>query len=648
MKTMYNVFLLTLLILITTEFNTAQTLNFNWTKKSGGTLRDVGYASAFDSEGKMYVIGEFFSPSITFYPNKTLNQAAPGTGNCDFFLAKFDLLGNCVWAKSGGGTLTDRGLNVAVDKQEKILVTGHYFSTATFDTIVRTAAGNLDVFTAKLDSAGNYLWFKEGKGVGQDYSKGIATDYQNNIAVCGFFGSATALTTQFDNITLTSNGARDLFLVKYNSSGVIQWGINAGGPASNDEAKDVAFDAAGNIYLTGVFKDSATFGSIKIIGFGGIDVFVAKYSSNGEVIWVKRAGGPKDDDASGIYVTPLGQVLVAGKFDSVANFGTLNFLSAGKTDGFVASYDTAGTLTNFLFGGGIDNDACTDVISDNNGVIHGIGTFRGTATFGSNVLVSRGEDDIFIFKNNGWILQAGGIDVDKSYQLNLDGGNNLAITGSFKVNSIFGLDTLISSGTEDIFYGKIGNNTVPVELSSFISEVSNNNVRLSWTTSSEKNNKGFNIEKTIADNSGLNWKSIGFVTGNGTTLDEKHYSFLDNQVQPGRYLYRLQQVDFDGAIEYSEEIEAVVLSPINFHLSQNYPNPFNPNTKIEFSIPQKGLVSLKVFDILGNEITTLLYEEKEPGVYKINFDGNSIPSGVYFLHLNSSGFSQVRKMSLIK
>ena len=187
---------------------------------------------------------------------------------------------------------------------------------------------------------------------------------------------------------------------------------------------------------------------------------------------------------------------------------------------------------------------------------------------------------------------------------------------------------------------------VPVELISFNCEVKEDVVNLFWQTATETNNQGFEIFR-FAQNDIESWERIGFVEGKGTTTEPQSYSFTD-KTEPGKYKYRLKQIDFNGSYEYSQAIEAEVLAPLEFSLEQNYPNPFNPITVIKYSIPQASKIELKVFDILGNEIETLVNEEKQPGRYDIEFNAKAIPSGVYFYQLKAGSYIETKKMILLK
>jgi hypothetical protein len=144
------------------------------------------------------------------------------------------------------------------------------------------------------------------------------------------------------------------------------------------------------------------------------------------------------------------------------------------------------------------------------------------------------------------------------------------------------------------------------------------------------------------------WKKIGFVNGNGTTIEQHSYSYNDQNLSAGKYQYRLKQIDFDGSFEYSNIVEVEINFPDEFSLSQNYPNPFNPSTTIKYSIPSSEFVKLKVFDVLGNEVATLVNEEKPKGIYKVDFNGANLSSGIYFYTLQAGQFSETKKLILMK
>jgi hypothetical protein len=185
---------------------------------------------------------------------------------------------------------------------------------------------------------------------------------------------------------------------------------------------------------------------------------------------------------------------------------------------------------------------------------------------------------------------------------------------------------------------------VPVELTLFTALQLDTKIRLVWATATETNNFGFEIERKETGE----FKKIGFVEGNGTTTETQDYSFTDRNIIDGVYSYRLKQIDYDGTFEYSNVVQVDITTPVDYNLSQNYPNPFNPSTTIAYSIPQDGLVSLKVYDILGNEVAILVNEYQSAGTREIQFNAGSLSSGVYYYELVSGEFSSLKKLILMK
>jgi hypothetical protein len=198
---------------------------------------------------------------------------------------------------------------------------------------------------------------------------------------------------------------------------------------------------------------------------------------------------------------------------------------------------------------------------------------------------------------------------------------------------------------------------LPIVLASFSGAVvsGTNDVLLEWMTISEVNNLGFYIQRRSAEDEPF--IEIGFVPGNGTTIEPQYYSWLDENLLPGTYQYRLRQVDLDGSFTYSFIIEIVVGGPLSvdpdrtpeaFRLHQNYPNPFNPSTVVRYSLPEGGPVTLRVYNVLGEEVATLVDGEKPAGVHYASWNASGMPSGVYFYRLQSAERMEMRRMVLMK
>lgn len=627
--------------------------DFNWSKSSGGTGKDYGRSLIVDQAGNIYTTG-YYQNTANFGNGVTLTSF----GNYDFYLAKFDSVGNAKWARGGGGTLTDRGQSVAFAQDGSILVTGHLFGTANFSDSILTSAGNLDMFTAKYDTAGNLLWIKQGLSVSQLSSYAIAVDAVGHIAVACYFGSSTATTATFGGVTLTTYGNRDAAVVKYTPNGEVLWAANMGGTLSTEESNDVCFDPLGNVYVTGLFNTQANFGSISLNSNGGTDAFIVKFDPFGTVLWAKNAGGPLGDEGQGITYAN-GHIYAVGVFDSAATFGTINLSAvsglAGDQEIFYTKLDLDGNFIQAYSAGGAGDDNAEDIVSDADGYLYIIGEFQGTATFNTTVLTSAGGDDAFMMKiapNSDimWIKQAGGAGTEKGYGAAFDLGGNYYGTGYFQQVASFGSIQLTSAGSEDIYITKIGNYPVPVELALFNASVAGNNVNLNWITATETNNFGFDVERKYDNGS---FVSAAFIKGNGTKTTPSSYSFNDGNLSAGKYVYRLKQIDLDGSFTYSKSVEVEISKPTEFALNQNFPNPFNPSTVISFELPVEANVTVTIFNSLGEEISKVIKGALTAGHHQFIFDAHNLSSGIYIYQLNAACkngelFSTSKKMSLIQ
>lgn len=188
-------------------------------------------------------------------------------------------------------------------------------------------------------------------------------------------------------------------------------------------------------------------------------------------------------------------------------------------------------------------------------------------------------------------------------------------------------------------------NPVPVEMISFTADCINGEAVLRWSTSTETNNYGFELQRKTESSS---WSRISFIPGHGTTTTPSFYSFNDNSTGRGKYLYRLKQSDLDGSFSYSNVIDVDINKPSDFSLKQNYPNPFNPVTRIDFSIPQNSFVNLSVYNVLGEKVFTLINEIKSEGHHSVDFNASELTSGIYVYRLQAGSSVSVKKMTLIK
>lgn len=380
---------------------------------------------------------------------------------------------NWLWAKSASGSGFDYGRSVSVDGRNNVYITGHFSSSAiTFGSITLanadTSGNNDDMFIVKYDAYGNVLWAKNTGGVNSDYGYSLSTDTYGNVFVGGAFNSATIT---FGSITLTNSGSEDIFIVKYDSNGNVLWATSAVG-SGHDFITSVSADVNGNVFVTGIFAGSSiTFGSTVLINSGSNDIFISKYDANGNVLWVRNAGGTGNDVCNAVNADSSGNVVVTGFFTSpVITFGFTTLTNDGSADIFISKYDGNGNTlwaksVSGTSGGG---EGGTSVNTDASGNVFITGNFYSpTITFDFITLYnSTGSSDIFIAKydvngNTLWAKSAGGSGHDYGSSVSVDANKNVFVTGSFDDSSItFGsyILTQTPSSTYPMFIAKYSEN----------------------------------------------------------------------------------------------------------------------------------------------------------------------------------------------
>lgn len=232
--------------------------------------------------------------------------------------------------------------------------------------------------------------------------------------------------------------------------------------------------------------------------------------------------------------------------------------------------------------------------------------------------------------------------------ITFDGSGGIIIK---KTDNSIGTETLNLVGSITLDGSSGGGSPLPVELTSFTVSAVNQRAAVKWTTAAEKNSYGFEIERAIENGRSIsdNWSTAGFVEGRGTTNTPNEYSFIDRELNEGKYLYRLKQIDRDGAFEYSNEAEVTVTgAPLQFSMEQNYPNPFNPATGIRYQLASGGMTTLIVYDALGRTAAILVNNVKDAGTYTATFDGSKLSSGVYYAKLQNGENVQLIKMQMLK
>ncbi|MBK8981613.1 MAG: VCBS repeat-containing protein [Ignavibacteria bacterium] len=331
------------------------------------------------------------------------------------------------------------------------------------------------------------------------------------------------------------------------------------------------------------------------------------------------------------------------------SFGTLELFSSYPA----GSKPFMGTTADFDLDGDIDliiANESGDSFESNISILLNDYKPRYSITGNSNILVGS-ENNIYVSSADSGYWDISNYDNTQASIPPNSAGDTVAVYAGnnpghfvlyFNAYRESGIDTLLS-------YHVYVDSPFPVELAAFTSSVSGRNVSLIWTTSAELNNSGFDIERASDIDNNIVWNKAGFVTGNGTSNQPNQYSFTDRNLTTGNYKYRLKQIDFNGSYEYFGLAEEVSIGiPDKYDLSQNYPNPFNPVTTINYDLPADGIVMIKVYDILGRELKTLVNEMKTAGYHKIQFNAADLASGAYFYRMTAGDFTAVKKFVVMK
>lgn len=344
--------------------------NCVWATKGVGYGTDPALGIVTDSAGYSYVTGIFSSDSIIF-GNFTLKRTG---GTDDFFIVKVDANGNFIWAKRGGGTLGERSESISMDKQGHIYIGGRYSGTCYFDDkTISSVNGTVDAFLAKYDTSGNCIWAKSGGGTGSDFIEGVSTDPYGTTYVTGSIGSAGAI---FGTSQITSHGNRDIFVCKYDSTGNCLWARHAGGGAGDygisvSTANGMGCLVTGYAAEPGTGSSIIYFDNVQLNPIGDNDIFIAKYSLAGEVQWARLAGAPDYDRGLGIYTPDDGKVYVTGFCADPAQFDTIQVNSIENSwDPFIAYYSGSQPCLYVKRGGGNAEDVALAITGDRLGNIY--------------------------------------------------------------------------------------------------------------------------------------------------------------------------------------------------------------------------------------------------------------------------------------
>ncbi|MBW6513892.1 MAG: T9SS type A sorting domain-containing protein [Candidatus Syntrophosphaera sp.] len=437
---------------------TAQTPEWQWAVNAGGTGTDWGQFIALDSAGNQYVTGYFEDTSS--FGDYTLTSS----GDKDIFVAKLDPAGNFLWAVKAGGTGWDEGRGVSVDFAGNAYLTGYFYGTASFGSHTLTSIGMSDIFAAKLDPVGNWLWAVSAGGILEDRGYGIAVDDAGNSFLTGYYD----YTASFGTHTLNYIGYSDIFVAKLDPNGIWLGAVSAGGTSTYAFGNAIAVDAAGNTYITGCFEYTASFGDYTLTSSGNADIFAAKLDPDGNWLWVSQAGGTLSESGLCIALDSEGNAFLAGYFLGTASFGNYTLSGpVGFFEGFASKLDPNGNWLWAVNAEGSGYTCGTGFAVDGDGNAWLTGWFEGTASFGTHTITSSGSRDIFATKldPNGnwlWAVKAGGASGDYGEGIAVDGSGNACLTGRSMGTAIFGPYSITSNGWVDIVAAKLSSGT-PVD-----------------------------------------------------------------------------------------------------------------------------------------------------------------------------------------
>lgn len=456
-----------------------------WAKGFGGTANDIGLGIITDATGNSYVVGQFQN-TVDFDPGAgTTNLTS--VGNSDGFVSKFDSNGTLVWVKQFGSTSLDTAVEVKLDSNNDVYITGSFRGTVDFDpgagTANKTSNGENDIFLLKLSNSGNFVWVKSFGSTQYDEGVDLALDNSNNIHLLSNFTG----TVDFDpgastyNLTSTSASYFDIAVTKLDSNGNFIW-AKGFGSTSEEYAGGIVINNSGNVYVSGNFDGTVDFdpgaGTFNLTS-NFYDLFVSALDNSGQFLWAIHVGGSGIDEGNDIAIDTADNIYVLGHFQDTVDFNpksdTFYLSSNGLSDGYILKLDNFG---NFMWArsfGSAMADFALNIILDSNNNPYIIGSFANTVDFnpGTGVynLTSTGGYDIFAakLKSNGnfvWARNVGGSSNDVGFGIALDSSNNnVHITGNFESTADFdpgaGTSNLTSIGGSDIFILKL-QGTVPV------------------------------------------------------------------------------------------------------------------------------------------------------------------------------------------
>jgi hypothetical protein len=483
--------------------------NVDWIARIGGAgASDIGYSITTDSSGNVYVTGSYNSAPLTAFnaSGTSFGTTLVNSGGTDVFIVKYDSSGTVQWVARAGGSSNDPQSHITTDSSGNVYITGSYGSSpltaynasgTAFGTTLPIIGGT-DVFIVKYDSSGTVQWVARAgaSSTTNDDGNSISTDSSGNVYITGRYlpGPLTAYNatgTAFGTTLPNSSTQYDVFIIKYNSSGTVQWVAKSGNITTADEGNSITTDSSDNVYITGYYATSLTaynadgtaFGTT-LSNSGNNDVFIIKYNSSGTVQWVARAGSTGSDIGNSITTDSSDNVYITGSYNTGVltaynatgtAFGT-TLSSPGGNDVFIIKYNSSGTVQWVARAGSTGSDIGNSISTDSSDNVYITGSYanpltayNATGTAFGTTLPLTGSTDVFIIKYNSsgtvqWVSRIAGAGADIGNSITTDSSGNVYVTGSYSSNPLtvynssgtaFGTTLPLGTGT-DVFVVKYG------------------------------------------------------------------------------------------------------------------------------------------------------------------------------------------------
>ncbi len=645
---------------------------------------EYGKANAVDADNN-YINTTLFQNTINVNPSGTTNLTCAGAG-IDVGLTKYNSQGQLLWGKRfGGAACTEVPHGVDTDAAKNIYVTGFFGSTTLTGPLngdfnpngggTLTTKGSEDVFLAKYDENGNYIWaFGLGNSASETRERGwdlVVDAAGNSYLAGGFMGTVDFNPLGTPNIVTLPGALTGLFIAKYNTSGILQWVIPVNGQLNDIFTEGYAtidFDANGNLFVAGNFRGSNVNvnpnGTASLLNStGNCDIFIASYSTaTGVMSWVKQIGtfaqelvspgALRCDNNGNPYFT--GRVGGMNSVDFDPSAGVVNVTNSAL---YIASYDINGNLRYAKGMNSGTGDGGHRINFDNANNVYIAGWMNGTATFGTiNRTANSTTADVFLAKYNNdltvceWALNFGGSgssDNNICAGLIIDQQNNPIITGQ-----LYGINADVDPSATVLNLSSVGNNdcfvvkytsagllwtsgVVPINLISFSGINKGSENIIEWATASEQDNMYFELERS---KDGINFENLATIPGAGVSNIRKNYSHIDEVPFANSTFYRLKQTDGNGQATYSGIIR--IRTSNNKPEITLFPNPASDFVNIAFGGNNSERRTVEVYDVTGRVLlkTTMRSSNEKIGIAHL------LP-GVYYISVVYGGQKSVKSFT---